>query len=662
MSEPVLFKQRDLQPDASDERSNMLAAYIGAIVLTGIALGIRLLLRPWVGDKVPFAIFYTAIAFIAWRGSVGPALFSLVLGALAAIYFVIPPPFEWKVPNVDVRWSLAVYFFTGGVMILLGTAHRRAESRTHVTQRRVLDREQALEGLLSRMSDGFVIYDNDWRFVYANDQAVRMSHRKREELIGRNVWDLFPENVNTDGHRHLMRCMRDQVPVQYEVFVPRLQRWIEVRAFPSPDGVSLFAADISERKQGEAQREQLLANERSARSDAERASRMKDEFLATVSHELRTPLNAILGWAQLLRSPDPPPQDIRQGLDTMERNARLQAQLIDDLLDMSRINSGGMRLDVQQIDLAEVVKNSIESVRLAAQAREIPITLSPAANLPPLAGDAARLQQVVWNLLSNAIKFTPRGGQVNVTIQAVDDEIHLAVSDNGIGIQPHFMNHLFERFRQADASTTRRHGGLGLGLAIARHLVELHGGSLSAASDGEGKGATFTVRLPVGPAISRLPVAAAPMIAASPAAKPDDSLSLSGVKVLVVDDEADAREMLIRLLGRFNAEVRAAGSAAEAMDQIRTESPDVLVSDIGMPEEDGYTFLKRLRGLPAAQGGAIPAVALTAFARAEDRTRAILCGYQAHLAKPVETLELVAHIAALAGRVSGQSSHSVVQI
>jgi PAS domain S-box-containing protein len=395
----------------------------------------------------------------------------------------------------------------------------------------------------------------------------------------------------------------------------------------------------------------LYEAEQVARANAERMSEMKDEFLATLSHELRTPLNAILGWSQVLRRRAPQESELHHGLDVIERNARAQTQLIEDLLDMSRITSGKMRLDIQSVEPVAFINAALETVKPAAAAKGVRLEriLDPAAG--PVSGDPNRLQQVVWNLLSNAIKFTPREGKVQVVLQRANSHIEISVADTGAGIRPEFLPEVFDRFRQADASITRKHGGLGLGLSIVKHLVELHGGAVRVASAGEGRGTTFAVELPL--AVVQRRDAPEPRLhpAARREAAPDYRLAnLAGVRVLIVDDELDARDLLRRVLADCGAEVLAAASAREALELVRLQRPQLLVSDIGMPEVDGYELLRQVRALGAAQGGRIPAIALTAFARSEDRTRALRAGFLVHVAKPVEPAELVATVASVAGR------------
>jgi PAS domain S-box-containing protein len=438
----------------------------------------------------------------------------------------------------------------------------------------------------------------------------------------------------------------------YSTGVPLLDARGEVREWVGS------CTEVEEKLRLDEEREALLERERAARTEAERASRMKDEFLATLSHELRTPLNAILGWSQVLGGGPVDPDDLAQGLETIERNARAQTQIIEDLLDMSRIISGKVRLDVQRIDLAPVIEAALDTVRPAAAARGIRLlaTLDPLAR--GVSGDPGRLQQVFWNLFSNAIKFTPRGGRVQILLERVNSHLEVSVIDTGEGIRPEFLPHVFDRFRQEDASTARRHGGLGLGLAIVKQLVELHGGSVRAKSAGPGQGATFVVSLPLMAVYSRSdaseverrhPQAGGHAAMVSP---PRIDLRLDGLKVLAVDDEADARSLVKRLLEDCGATVRTAGSASEALEAVRAERPDVLVSDIGMPGEDGYSLIRRVRALEAERGGLdpIPAVALTAYARSEDRMKAVLAGFQMHVSKPVEAAELLTMVASLAGR------------
>ncbi len=440
------------------------------------------------------------------------------------------------------------------------------------------------------------------------------------------------------------------------IFSERAERLIAGVAAQA--AVAIDNARLYESAQKSAEeRKQLLESERSARATAERMSELKDEFLATLSHELRTPLSAILGWSHILRRGVKSEADLQKGLETIERNARVQTQLIEDLLDMSRIASGKVRLDIQPLEPMAFVEAAMETLRPAADAKGIRLDkrLDPAAG--PISGDPGRLQQVVLNLLSNAIKFTPKGGKVEVVLERVDSHVEIRVADTGVGIKPEFLPHLFERFRQADASTTRMYGGLGLGLSIVKNLVELHGGTVRARSEGEGRGATFAVHLPVAVVPGGSHGASRPRPKSPDLVAPEfRTLDLSGIKVLVVDDEPDARELIKRVLSDCDAEVITAGSAAEALERVRQHRPHVLVSDIGMPGVDGFELLKRVRALGEAGGGKVPAIALTAFARSEDRTRALRAGFLVHVSKPVDASELIATVASVAGR-TGESTN-----
>jgi PAS domain S-box-containing protein len=427
------------------------------------------------------------------------------------------------------------------------------------------------------------------------------------------------------------------------VFTERSERLacgVAAHAAVAIDNARLYA----EAQRAAAERKHLLESERAARSEAERASGLKDQFLATLSHELRTPLSSITGWVHILRrrmgSQDP---TLLKGIDVIERSARVQLQLIEDLLDMSRITSGKFKLDPQPVAPVSFVQAALDSVRPAAQAAGVELVLAEEEMVPTVVGDSARLQQVVWNLLSNAIKFTPAGGRVTVTLGTGEGQACIRVTDSGVGIAPEFLPHVFERFRQADSSTTRRFGGLGLGLAIVRHIVELHGGTISASSDGQGQGATFTVRLPL---IGDHGAAGDGHRAEAGGA---EDVDLSGIKVLLVDDEPDVLDLLTRLLHDAGADVHPARGAADALQAYAGRVPDIVISDIGMPDMDGYELLARLRRMQSQHGRQVPTIALTAFARAEDARRALQSGFDLHLTKPVQPRLMLNSVATLLG-------------
>jgi hypothetical protein len=424
-------------------------------------------------------------------------------------------------------------------------------------------------------------------------------------------------------------------------------------------GYAKLTRDLTEAKRIEAietaeqQREEMLEAERSARIAAQRATRLKDEFLATLSHELRTPLSAILGWTQvLLRGAIPKgPDEQKRAIEVIDRNARAQVQLIDDLLDLSRIMTGKLRLDLHQVSFSSVVEAAVDSARPAADAKGIRLKAILGASQDVVSGDSTRLQQVVWNLLTNAIKFTPKGGQVQVLLQRVNSHLELRVSDTGMGIPVGYLPYVFDRFSQKDTSTTRAFGGLGLGLAICKQLVELHGGVITAASEGEGRGATFSVQLPL--SIVHLDDSTASRIHPTAETQPGEMLSslprLEGVHIFSVDDEPDARDLLRTVLEGQGAKVTSFASAEDALAVLKTTKPTVLICDVGMPKMDGYQLIRKLRA-DESRSGRIPALALTAFARAEDRKRSLIAGYQAHLAKPFDVGELILVVADLVGR------------
>ena len=444
---------------------------------------------------------------------------------------------------------------------------------------------------------------------------------------------------------------------QYRIIRPDGSiRWIWAREFPIKNElgevyrIAGLGEDITDRKQVEQEREELFTREKAARKQAEIANRTKDEFLSILSHELRTPLNAILGWTQILRmSGNFDPAMTARALETIERNAKGQANLINDLLDISRIITGKLRLNVRLIQLKSVIESAIETVRPAAQAKGIYLQsiLDPSA--APVLADPDRLQQIVWNLLSNAIKFTPQGGRVQIKLQRLNSDVQIVVSDTGQGIPSDFLPYVFDRFQQANSSTTRIHGGLGLGLAIVRHLVELHGGTVQAESPGEGQGSTFMINLPL-PVIPQASKIQSISVTTSREAVLSNHPNLVGLHILVVDDEADARELITTVLIDCSAEVTAVASVEEALAALQGLKPDLLISDIGMPKQDGYDLIRAVRRLDVKEGGGIPAIALTAYARVEDQTRVLAAGFQRHIPKPVNLIELTTVIARLTGR------------
>jgi hypothetical protein len=501
-----------------------------------------------------------------------------------------------------------------------------------------------------------------------NSGAERIKGYAASEIIGRHFSIFYPEAAReSKWPEHELQVASEKgsfVDIGWRVRKDGTTFWASVTITALRDGTghllgyAKLTRDLTEAKRLEAldssnrQREEMLDAERSARMAAQRATRLKDEFLATLSHELRSPLSAILGWTQLLLRDELPkdPDAQKRAIEVIDRNARAQVQLIDDLLDLSRIITGKLRLDFHQVSFASVVEAALDSAKPAADAKGIRLTAMLGASRDIISADGGRLQQVVWNLLTNAIKFTPKGGRVQVLLQRVDSHLELSVSDTGIGIPATYLSQVFDRFSQQDSSTTRVFGGLGLGLAICKQLVELHGGSIRAASQGEGKGATFFVQLPL--SIVQLEDESSPRIHPTTEIQPGENLSLprlDGVHVFTVDDEPDARDLLRAVLEGQGATVTSFASAEDALVALKTTKPTVLICDVGMPRMDGYQLIRAVRAQESRMDRT-PALALTAFARAEDRKRSLVAGYQAHLAKPFDVGELILVIADLVGR------------
>jgi PAS domain S-box-containing protein len=475
---------------------------------------------------------------------------------------------------------------------------------------------------------------NEWRFVFADDvDAVALvTNRQRE-------------GVEVQGVQRNRNYTRDGTVLFCEWYNSVLRDDREKLV-----SVLSLVLDVTARQSAEEERAAALVRERDARRHAEEADRLKDEFLATLSHELRTPLTSILGWASMIRNGEVEGSNASRAIETIERNARSQARLIDDLLDVSRIITGNLRLDLHPLNLAPIVHAALDGLRPTADVKGIRLQTQFEPEECLVKGDPNRLRQVIWNLLSNAIKFTPRGGSVNIDLKCVESTACLTVSDTGDGISAEFLPYVFDRFRQAEGSISRKQGGLGLGLAVARHLVELHGGTISAESEGLGRGAAFTVDLPL--ALERRDPARAEERKREVERRRSRSgvIRLDGLHVLLVEDDDDSRKLLGTMLNRYGARVTSAKSVKEALGVFEDELPDVLVSDIGMPDEDGYELIRKLRSRPPEQGGLIPAIAVTGYASRKDRDRALASGYQRHLAKPVEQVDMMAAIAALVGR------------
>lgn len=532
---------------------------------------------------------------------------------------------------------------------------------------RLADRRRStaahVRSILDNTLDAVLALDERGRITFWNPRAEETFGWTRAQAVGAVFATLVLPAPSRPG---LRRCLNgfaevgDQQSCRVELEAVRRDGTafpVELTISSIPGGgdihLNVFARDITQRRHDEAEREHLLEETENARAQAEMASRAKDEFLSTLSHELRTPLTAIVGWTYLLRGGRLDSASAAKGLEAIERNASAQAQVISDILDLSRIVGARFRLNVRPLELAPVVAAAMEPLMPAANAKSVKLqtVLDPTAGL--VSGDPDRLRQVVWNLVSNAVKFTPRGGRVTVRVERAGESVRVSVEDTGEGIAPGFLPHVFEHFRQADQSNTRAHGGLGVGLAVVRHLVELHGGTVHAESTGMGRGATFVVVLPA-LETEQLPAGEVASTAVGAAPFPADGLGvLQGVKVLLVDDGEDVREVVGSVLRDHGAEVSTAKTASEALRSLALFAPDVLIAEVEMMGETGYSLIRKVRSLPPEQGGRVPAAALSTYARTEDRVQALLAGFQIHLAKPVQPAELLAVVASLAARNGG---------
>jgi PAS domain S-box-containing protein len=552
-----------------------------------------------------------------------------------------------------------------------GSVREWIGQNTDITERKragELLRQSAMQlALINDIAPVFIAHcDRDGHFLFVNKSYAERFGLAPEDLIGKRIPDILGVKAYESFGHYIEIVLRGE-PVQFEIEVPYEKigkRFMHCSYAPEFDAggnvVGWVAAitDISARKKAEDELAQLLLREQAARAEAEDANRLKDEFLATVSHELRTPLNAILGWSQMLQSGRLGSAETVSGLQSIYRNAKSQAQLIEDLLDVSRIITGKMRLDIQPIHLTQVIHAAIDSLRPAIDSKAINLHTMLSPNAGQVLGDPSRLQQVVWNLLSNAVKFTPEGGQIELHLERVDSFAQITIRDTGRGISADFLPYIFERFRQADSTSTRKYGGLGLGLSIVRHLIELHGGTVRAFSDGEGSGATFMLQLPQAPVTApekkSINTGALLHIVSDRDLRSECQPELEGLRVLLVDDEPDTLGMLKVALAQCGAEVQISSSANEALEMLQQWMPNVLVSDIAMPGEDGYALIKNIRALKDEQGGEIPAIALTAYVRVEDRLQVLSSGFQMHVPKPVEPQELLASIVSLVNREVGK--------
>ncbi len=548
------------------------------------------------------------------------------------------------------------------------TLEQRVIERTEALRRA----DQKLQTMMSSITDGLLMLDREWHFTYCNEQGARLLGKQVQELLGANVGDLFPNSVAVPFEEGFRSAMQTRQSVSFEAFYPEpLNRWFECHCYPSDDSLSVYFHDVTDRREIEFRREQMLSAEHAARTEGDRVARAKDQFLALLSHELRTPLAAILGWANILQRSEVDAPTVRKGIEAIAGSARAQAQLVDDLLDVSRIVSGKLRVSFEPVALNQIAASAAEAARPAAQDKRVTIELrlTDAASTD-VVGDPLRLRQIISNLLTNALKFTPSAGTVTIETAVTDERVELSVIDTGIGIAPEFVPHLFERFSQADTSDARVHGGLGLGLSIVKNLVELHGGSVSAASPGKDRGAHFQVQLPVANSASSQTLLARADAPVDGKVQPRTTeakttatyVDLEGVSILLVDDHLDLLDVARHVLSDSGAAVTTAHSAEQALERLRDGAFDVLLSDLGMPGTDGYELIKTVRSTLGMSAHQLPAAAVTAFNRPEDQQRALRMGYQACLVKPVSPVALTRTVRTLLAGADGRREQPAASV
>jgi len=636
-----------------------------AVAAIAVTLLARWLLQPVLRNNIPYLIFVLPVSLSAWYGGFRTGLFATFLSAVVAEFFFVPPYHSVKIDVGVDAIQFTLFLFVGGLISWL-SEKRLVEARAAKKSDELLhETGQHLEALVEASPLAIMVVNDTAQVQLWNPAAERIFGWLSAEVIGRQMPIIPAEKLTTfqSSFRAIPKAAKATSIRETEVSCLRKNGSsleLEVWEAPLQDASGAFAltlyilADISARKQAEEERSDLLNRAQTARLEAERTSRLKDEFLATLSHELRTPLNAILGWARLLRGGQLDTETASRAIESVERNAKIQTKLVEDILDVSRIITGKWRLETRPVDLCASVESSLDAIRTSVEAKEITLETDLDSRVGLILGDPGRVQQILWNLLSNAVKFTPKRGHIQVRVAREGANAAISVKDDGKGISEEFLPYVFERFRQADGTLTRKFGGLGLGLAIARHLSELHGGTIEVESAGENQGSKFTVKLPLltewGSERLTGEVIRFPSVAAVDPAPPELSTALKGLRILVVDDEPNSRELLLTLLSHCGAEVEAGSCATEALTEVARFKPDVLISDIEMPDQDGYFLVRKLRSLEDDQGQRLPAVALTAHARTEDRMQALAAGFDTHVSKPVEPAELVTVVASLARR------------
>jgi PAS domain S-box-containing protein len=628
-----------------------LRHYSVAILSVTLALLLTLLLNSLLHSTV-WALFYAAVVISIWYGGFGPGLLATILSSLILNHLLL------RANSLEHFVRLAVFILVSLLISSLTVALRSAKQRAEMAMVKLKASEARYRRLIDTATEGICTLDAEGRINYVNQRTTQMLGYSVGEMLGRSIFDFMDSASRLEVQQQLER--RQQGTAQQRDLRLCCQDgsalWTIVSTNPILNetgeflGTLAMIADVTDRKRVEEERAELLVREQTARESAEVANRIKDEFLSILSHELRTPLASMLLWVELLRSGNLNPATTTSALETIERNTKSQIQLIDALLDISRIIAGKLYLSVEPVELIPLIEATIDLIRPSAALKGIQIQTVLDSSVALVFGDPVRLQQILWNLLSNAVKFTSTGGRVEVRLTCTDSYAKIVVRDTGIGISAEFLPYVFDRFRQADNKTTRPEHGLGLGLAIVRHLVELHGGTINAYSRGEGQGATFTVTLPLAAFTSETIDQECLDSKIEESSRFDDLPRLDGLLVLVVDDEADVREAIALMLKQCGAEVLAVASTGEALKILAKEAgrrPDVLLCDIRMPDDDGYTLIRRVRALETERGGRILAAAVTAYAKEEDRSQALSAGFQLHLSKPINPAHLVAAVANL---------------
>jgi PAS domain S-box-containing protein len=506
---------------------------------------------------------------------------------------------------------------------------------------RDIQEEALFEEIVEESTEGVAVIDPDWRVVYLNRKGEMIIGATRNNIKGRGLWEVCPEDPESPFYRSLTSSKSERRSLEFEDYFGFIKRWLKVRVHFREDWLFLYFSDTSIQKELQEQNAYIAARESQTRDQMSEAGRLRDEFLATLSHELRTPLTAIYGWIKLLRAGVATEDELCQGLESIERNVRVQIELIEELLDVSRITTGKLKLDLDNVDMKTLVEASLGTFRPVMEAKQLKLSKELKERVLPVKGDAKRLQQVLWNLLSNAVKFTPQGGEISIKLDQQGKHTRLVVKDTGRGIPASYLKDIFVKFKQVEAHSTSARPGLGLGLSIARDIVELHNGVIEVESRGEELGSSFTVLLP---SVTNPDVVPSPK---TPDDKTSYSSTLTGLKVLVVDDDDDTRIILTTVLKKFGMEVYTASSSSEGLERFLQKRPDILISDLKMPHEDGFAFIKKVRSLESDKGGDLPAIALTAYAMPQERSRALSAGFQEHISKPFSAAQLVKVISTL---------------